>query len=112
MSPSTGISPEPGSCVIWGAMSRTVQCSKLGKELPGLDFVPMKGELGQRIYEEISQEAWGLWLKHSTLVINERRLNPSEPEARKVLYEQLEQFLFGGGAEMPEGYVPPTSEAP
>jgi Fe-S cluster biosynthesis and repair protein YggX len=88
-------------------MSRMVMCQKLGRELPGLTFPPMKGELGQRIFDHISDEAWKLWLKHSTMVINEYRLNPSEPEAQKVLREQLEKFLFSGGAQAPEGYVPP-----
>lgn len=88
-------------------MTRIVRCAKLGQELPGLAYPPLKGELGQRIYNEISQEAWKQWLKHSTMVINELRLNPSEPEGQRVLREQLEKFLFGGGALPPEGYVPP-----
>lgn len=88
-------------------MSRMVFCVKLGQEAPGLDFPPMKGELGQRIYNEISAEAWKGWLRHSTMVINELRLNPSEPEGQKVLREQLEQYLFGDGIAPPPGYVPP-----
>ena len=71
-----------------------------------MEYAPMKGELGERIYNEISEEAWGLWLKHSTMVINEYRLNPSEPEGRKILSEQMEQFFFGEGAELPPDYVP------
>ena len=89
-------------------MARTVFCVKLGHEAPGLDFPPMKGALGERIFETISQEAWKSWLKHSTMVINEMRLNPSEPEAQRVLKEQLEKFLFGDGVKPPPGYVPPT----
>lgn len=89
-------------------MSRMVHCVKLGKEAPGLDYAPVKGELGRRIYESISAEAWKQWLKHSTMVINEMRLNPSEPEGQQVLREQMEKFLFGGGVRPPEGYVPPS----
>ncbi len=84
-----------------------VRCAKLGSELPGLQFPPLKGALGRRIYESISEEAWNQWLRHSTLIINEYRLNPAEPEAQRVLKEQLEKFLFGEGAAAPEGYVPP-----
>ncbi len=90
-------------------MTRMVMCKKLGRELPGLSFVPMKGELGRRIYEEVSEEAWKLWLRHSTMLINEHRLSPADPEAQKVLRRELESFLFGDGAEPPPGYVPPSS---
>lgn len=90
-------------------MSRMVMCQKLGKELPGLKFAPMKGELGQRIYDNISEEAWKEWLRHSTMVINENRLNPSDPEAQKMLRGQMEQFLFGPGVAPPSGYVPPKN---
>jgi Fe-S cluster biosynthesis and repair protein YggX len=83
-----------------------VHCVKLGKDLPGLKFPPFKGELGERIYQSISDEAWKLWLGHSTMVINENRLNPAEPAAQEVLRKQLEDFLFGGGAAKPAGYVP------
>ena len=89
-------------------MSRVVYCAKLGKELPGLDYPPLKGELGKRIYETISAEAWKQWLKHSTMVINEMRLNPSEVQGQQVLREQMEKFFFGGGVRPPEGYVPPS----
>jgi len=76
--------------------------------LPGLPYPPFKGDLGRRIFENISEKAWKEWLGHSTMVINENRLNPSEPAAQKVLQEQLEAFLFGGGAAKPQGYVPPS----
>jgi Fe-S cluster biosynthesis and repair protein YggX len=88
-------------------MSRTVKCIKLGKDLPGLKFPPFKGELGQRIYEQVSEEAWKLWLKQSTMLINEYRLNPSEPEAQKVLRAEVEKFFFGPGSTPPPDYVPP-----
>ena len=91
-------------------MTRMVDCAKFGKNLPGLEYAPIKGELGQRIYEHVSQEAWKLWLKHSTMVINEYRLNPTEPEAQKILRQQMEQFFFGEGAQLPPGYVPPQSK--
>ena len=87
-------------------MVRMVMCQKLGKELPGLSFPPMKGELGLRIYNSISQEAWKQWMAHSVMVINENRLNPSDPAAQQLLRTQMEQFLFGPGVEKPAGYVP------
>ncbi len=87
-------------------MSRTVQCAKLGRELPGLEYAPLKGELGERIFREISEEAWKQWIAHSTMVINEFRLNPSEPQAQEILAKQAEAFLFGDGVAPPEGYVP------
>ncbi|RYF06575.1 MAG: oxidative damage protection protein [Deltaproteobacteria bacterium] len=87
-------------------MARTVHCCKYDEDLPGLDFPPFKGELGRRIYETVSQKAWKAWLGQSTMVINENRLNPSEPEAQKILYAQLEAFLFGDGAQKPAGYRP------
>ena len=86
-------------------MTRTIQCVKLGREAEGLEHVPMKGELGLRIYENVSKEAWGMWVKHSTMVINEYRLNPSEPKAQEVLAKQLEDFFFGEGVEAPPDYV-------
>ncbi len=88
-------------------MTRMVMCKKLGKELPGMEVAPMKGDIGERIYNEVSQEAWALWLKHSTMVINEYRLNPSEPQARETLAKQLDEFLFGDGdSAPPPDFVP------
>jgi Fe-S cluster biosynthesis and repair protein YggX len=83
-----------------------VQCRKLNQELPGLPYAPIKGELGDRIYAEISEEAWKLWLKHSTMVINENRLNPAEPAAQDLLKREMEKFFFGEGVQAPAGYVP------
>jgi Fe-S cluster biosynthesis and repair protein YggX len=88
-------------------MTRKVKCAKLGQELPGLEFAPIKGELGRRIYESVSAEAWKMWLKHSTMIINEYRLNPADPEAQAVLRQQMEQFFFGPGVEPPPDYKPP-----
>lgn len=88
-------------------MTRLVHCKKLDKELPGLTFRPFKGELGERIFLHISEEAWRLWLGQSTMVINEQRLNPAEPAAQKILLAHLEQFLFGDGGKVPAGWRPP-----
>ena len=90
-------------------MARTVHCSKLGQELDGLPFPPFKGELGRRIYSSISHQAWKAWLGHSTMIINENRLNPSDPAAQAVLMAELVKFLFGegGAAAPPAGYTPP-----
>ena len=87
-------------------MSRTVNCVYLKKEAEGMDFAPYPGELGQRIYDNVSKEAWQMWLGHQTMLINEYRLTPIEPEARKFLVEQMEKFFFTGGAEKPKEYVP------
>ncbi len=90
---------------------RTVKCAKFGKEMPGLDRIPWKGELGKRVYENISQEAWKLWIEHSKMIMNEYRLNPLDPNSQKIMEEQMEQFFFGEGARLPEGYVPPRAKA-
>jgi Fe-S cluster biosynthesis and repair protein YggX len=87
-------------------MPRMVQCVKLGRELPGLEKPPFPGPLGQRIYENISQQAWDMWPAQSTLIINHYGLNMADPEARKILREQMEEFFFGQDASMPEGWVP------
>ena len=90
---------------------QTVQCAKLGKELPGLERPPFPGELGQRIYDEISEEAFEQWKPQMTILINHYGLNPVEPEARQYLREQMELFFFGQPAEMPEGWVAPEAES-
>ncbi len=87
-------------------MSRMVQCAKLGKEAPGLDRPPYPGELGKRIYLEISAEAWQAWIKHQTMLINEYRLTPVDPRSRKLLEGEMEKFLFAGGADAPKEFVP------
>lgn len=88
-------------------MARMVHCAKLDKEAEGLDRPTYPGELGKRIYENVSKEGWKLWLGHQTMLINEYRLTPVDPKARQFLEEQMEQFFFGEGAKLPEGYVPP-----
>ncbi len=87
-------------------MTHTVHCAKLDKEAEALERPPYPGELGQRIHEHISKEAWQLWLRHQTMLINENRLSPMDPKARKFLEEQMEKFLFGGDVTQPEGYRP------
>ena len=87
-------------------MSRIVHCIVLGKEAEGLDYAPYPGELGQRIYANASKEAWQKWLAHQTMLINESRLTPMEPEARKFLETEMEKFFFGGGSEKPKEFVP------
>lgn len=90
-------------------MTRTVHCVLLGREAEGLDRPPYPGELGRRIYERVSRDAWRQWLGHQTMLINEYRLTVVDPKARQFLEEQMERFFFGGGTERPEGYVPPDS---
>ena len=89
-------------------MARTVHCIKLNKEAEGLAFPPYPGELGKRIYNEVSKEAWQLWMKHQTMLVNENRLNLADQRARQYLARQMERFFFGDGAETPAGYVPPS----
>jgi Fe-S cluster biosynthesis and repair protein YggX len=86
--------------------ARIVHCVKFDKDLEGLDRVPWKGDLGKRVYENVSKEAWKLWIEHSKMLMNEYRLNPLDPSSQKIMEEQLEQFFFGEGAKLPEGYVP------
>jgi len=93
-------------------MPRTVFCVKLGRELPGLEEPPFPGELGQRIYENVSAEGYALWQPHMTILINHYGLNPADPETRKLLRDQMEEFFFGADARMPEGWIPPGAGAP
>jgi Fe-S cluster biosynthesis and repair protein YggX len=86
-----------------------VQCVLLKREAPGLDRPPYPGDLGRRIYESVSREAWAQWLKQQTMLINEYRLTPIEPKARKFLESEMEKFFFGAGSQAPEGFQPPKS---
>jgi Fe-S cluster biosynthesis and repair protein YggX len=88
-----------------------VYCVKLQRELPGLDKPPFPGPLGQRIYEQISKQAWDMWPAQSTLIINHYGLNMADPEARKILREQMEEFFFGASGQMPEGWTPEAAGA-
>ncbi len=87
-------------------MTRTVHCVKLGREAEGMSKPPYPGELGQRIYEQISKEAWQMWLQHQTMLINEYRLSPMDPKAREFLEKEMEKFFFGAGSELPPDYNP------
>ena len=90
-------------------MARTVHCVKLNKEAEGLDFPPYPGDMGKKIFENVSKEAWSGWLEHQTMLVNENRLSLVDPQARKYLTEQTEAYFFGDGADKAEGYVPPKS---
>lgn len=87
-------------------MSRMVQCIKLQREAEGLDFPPYPGELGKKLYEQVSKEAWKAWLEHQKMLVNENRLNLADQRARKYLEEQMQRHFFGGGADAAQGYVP------
>ncbi len=89
-------------------MSRTVNCIKLGKEAEGLDAPPYPGDLGQRLYDQVSKLAWQGWLEHQTRLINEYRLVLADPKARKFLAEEMEKYFFGGGELASTGYTPPA----
>ncbi len=88
-------------------MTRMVQCVKLHKEAPGLNAPPYPGPLGKRIFENVSQEGWRQWLGRQTMLINEYRLSPIEPKARKFLEEEMEKYFFGEGSAPPDQYTPP-----
>lgn len=98
MASSTGPAPKH---------ERMVFCVKLQKELPGLDETPLDGEIGQRIYDHVSKQAWTMWVEQMKMIMNEYRLNLSQPEAREFLFKQMEEYFFGEGAAHPPGYVAP-----
>lgn len=89
-------------------MARMVECVLLKKEAEGLEYAPYPGDLGQRIYDNVSKEAWQRWLGHQTMLINEYRLTPIEPEARKFLETEMEKYFFGEGSSAPKEFVPPS----
>lgn len=91
-------------------MTRIVQCVKLNKEAEGLEYLPYPGELGQKIYDSVSQEGWQMWVSHQTMLMNEYRLSPVDPKARKFLEEEMEKFFFGEGSEKPQEFVDPNAE--
>ncbi|MES1171816.1 MAG: oxidative damage protection protein [Bacteroidota bacterium] len=94
-------------------MPRMVHCVKLGKELPGVIYKPFQNELGERIYQNVSQDAWRLWIEQSKMLVNEYRLDLTSPQGQKTLLDQAEKFFFGdGGVEQPKEFVPPPSAAP
>ena len=87
-------------------MTRTVNCKVLGQDSEGLDFQPYPGELGERIFNEISKQGWSKWLAHQTMLINEYRISPVDPQSREFLEKEMNKFLFEGGSEKPEGFLP------
>jgi Fe-S cluster biosynthesis and repair protein YggX len=88
-------------------MTRNVHCVKLQREAEGLAFAPWPGELGKRVYENVSKEAWQAWLAHQTMLINENRLNPLDAKTRAFIAIEMEKYFFGAGSEKPAGYVGP-----
>ncbi|MEW5980744.1 MAG: oxidative damage protection protein [Acidobacteriota bacterium] len=88
-------------------MSRMVQCVKFGKEMPGLDAPPWPGELGQRVYENVSLEAWRLWEERMKMILNEYRLLPFQKEAQELVGKAMEDFFFGQSSALPPEYTPP-----
>ena len=91
-------------------MARMVKCVKFGREMEGLDRPPMPGELGQRIYENVSTEAWAMWKAQMIMLINEYRLNLVDPKASEFLDQQTEAFFFGQGSALPPEYAPPKKK--
>jgi len=92
-------------------MSRMVQCVRLKKEAEGLDSAPWPGDLGKRIFDNVSRQAWQEWRDHQTMLINEYRLVAMQPEARKFLETEMEKFFFGEGSERPKGFVEPDTKS-
>ena len=91
-------------------VTHKVFCVKFQKELPGLDEVPFDNELGQRIYDNVSRDAWGLWKEHLKMIMNEYRLNLATPEAQQIVIKQMDDYFFGEGAALPPDYVPPRAK--
>ena len=89
-------------------MARMVKCVKLGREAEGLDFAPYPGELGKRIFENVSKQAWKQWLELQKMLVNENRLNLADKKARDYLAQQMDKHFFGEGADTAQGYVPPA----
>ena len=87
-------------------MGEMVNCVRLKREAEGLDRQPYPGELGKRVFENVSKEGWQQWLKHQTMLLNEYRLSPIDPKSRAFLEEQMEKFFFGEGAELPPDFNP------
>src|SRR5688572_16981134 len=85
---------------------RTVHCVKFQKNMPGLDVPPWPGELGQRVFENVSAQAWKLWEERQKMILNEYRLMPWQKEAQELISRQMEDFFFGESAALPPGYVP------
>ncbi|HEY6767516.1 MAG TPA: oxidative damage protection protein [Candidatus Sulfotelmatobacter sp.] len=91
-------------------MSRTVHCVKLNKDLPGLEEPPFDNDFGRKIYENVSEQAWRMWVEHCKMLLNEYRLNPARREDQEVIVKQMEQYFFGEGSAVPKEYVPPAAK--
>ncbi len=91
-------------------MPRMVQCVKLGREAEGLEKQPIKGDLGKRVFENVSKEAWKMWLEHSKILINEFRLDLMSEQGQRIWMTELEKYFFGEGAELPKEYVAPKDD--
>ncbi len=87
-------------------MARMVQCVKLGREAEGLDKPPLKGEVGQKIFDSVSKEAWKMWLEHSKMLINEYRLDVTSEQGQKLWMDELDKFFFGEGSQLPPDFKP------
>jgi Fe-S cluster biosynthesis and repair protein YggX len=92
-------------------VTRTVFCVKFQREMPGLDEPPFDNELGQRIYEHVSREAWAMWMEHCKMILNEYRLNPANRQDQELIVQQMEQYFFGEGAALPPNFVPQKRKA-
>ena len=90
-------------------MTRMVQCVKLNKEAEGLEYMPYPGDLGQKIYDNVSKEGWQMWVGHQTMLLNEYRLTPVDPKARKFLEEEMEKYFFGEGSDKPKEFIDPNA---
>jgi len=91
-------------------MTRMVQCIKLGREAEALDFQPYPGEVGKRIFENVSKQAWQQWLEHQKMLVNENRLNLADKKARDYLVQQMDNYFFGTGADAASGFIPPMQK--
>jgi Fe-S cluster biosynthesis and repair protein YggX len=91
-------------------MARTVNCVKLGREAEGLDMPVYPGELGKKIFDNVSKEAWKMWMGHQTMLINEYRVNPLDPKSRKFIEGEMEKFFFGEGSQLPPDFQAPKSK--
>lgn len=100
--------PEPQADTDAPVPAGMLRCAKLGKVLPALKKAPFPGSLGQRIFETVSEQAWKLWEAQAVIVMNHYGLSMADPEARKFLLQQCEEFFFGEGARLPEDWVPPA----
>ena len=89
---------------------RMVKCVKFQRELPGLDEPPFDNDLGKRIFENVSKDAWKMWLEHMKMILNEYRLNLAERESQQIVKQQMEEYFFGEGSALPPGYVPPQTK--